>query len=782
MLYLYNQVIGEVMVLSKNEFVENKINTKFLKVTTIILLFVLLYGVNNTYIYYTSLVPFGVSIVFALLFIGVNGYVLGFIYLVSLIIGGLNLSLVLQGLNVLAVLTLLQWLISKNKLILKKWYLFLFLILSLVSYIIFNLGGVKEELATAVSIVLSVFFLYACIIFLDATIGKGLLAKINLDEKLCGCTILIVFSIGICACNIYIFNLGLVFGALILLIINRLCSSNVTIMCGVLLGIGAGIYYVEPIYISLFVVMAVGAISFNCNCKILSALSVTLVYLLFILLFGFGFVLGELLSVVLGVLVYLCIPNRLLKQFSQIFVQSKKIAISNMFNSGRTEVVERIKELSVVFAEMDNVYRDMVKGGLEDKDAKELIKDELISGVCSKCSNYARCFSSGKSFMSQCVENVVSVGYDKGRLSLVDLPEFLTTNCYSVSQIVQYFNNIISAYFDYRSAVNNVDTSRVLIAEQLGAISGLLDVLSKEVDININLGNPVEEEIKERLGYVGIVCIECVVYEKSPTTKIINLIVKNTQYNDNRLIKIINKILKSKYMITSVKPSQLVGAVDVVLKNKPNYDIVFGSSFVSKNGQIECGDNHLVTNINEGTYMVSICDGMGSGKEASRISKLTLSLIEKFYRAGFSHSRILSTINKLLTLNEGESFSTIDLCVIDARKNIYDFIKLGATNGYIKRATGEVEVVSSSGLPVGVIENIAPHITELLISNMDMVILMSDGVSDILCDDIKNILISLDTINPQLLSEQIIDKALDMNGGVSKDDMTVVCVRVFESV
>ena len=224
------------------------------------------------------------------------------------------------------------------------------------------------------------------------------------------------------------------------------------------------------------------------------------------------------------------------------------------------------------------------------------------------------------------------------------------------------------------------------------------------------------------------------------------------------------------------------GAVDIVLKNKPNYDLVFGSSFVSKNGKIESGDNHLVSKVSESKYMVSICDGMGSGKQANRISKLTISLIENFYRAGFDNETILSTINKLLTLNESENFSTIDLCVIDATKNIYDFIKLGAVDGYIKRANGEVDTVASSGLPVGVLEKVSPHITKLRVSNMDMVVLVSDGVSDVLGDNFRSILVSLDTINPQLLSEQILAKALEVNNGISSDDMTVVCVRVFESV
>jgi stage II sporulation protein E len=120
--------------------------------------------------------------------------------------------------------------------------------------------------------------------------------------------------------------------------------------------------------------------------------------------------------------------------------------------------------------------------------------------------------------------------------------------------------------------------------------------------------------------------------------------------------------------------------------------------------------------------------------------------------------------------------------LIDTRKNIYDFIKLAACEGYIKRSTGEVEVVSGSGLPIGVLDNVSPHITKLYISNMDMIVLVSDGVSDVLGEGLKFLISTIDTINPQTMADEILQKAIDNGCGVSGDDMTVICVRVFESV
>ena len=222
----------------------------------------------------------------------------------------------------------------------------------------------------------------------------------------------------------------------------------------------------------------------------------------------------------------------------------------------------------------------------------------------------------------------------------------------------------------------------------------------------------------------------------------------------------------------------------VTLTTRPNYDIAFGSSSINKMGKLVSGDSKTLVKLNDGKFMVSICDGMGSGVNAHNISSLTISLIEDFYRAGFDNEIIISSVNKLLSLTEDENFSTIDLCIIDTKKNIYDFIKLGATSGYLKRHRGECEEIKSSGLPVGVLEEIRPHITKKLINPFDMLVFVSDGVSDSFENkfDLKSFILNSDAINPQTLSEEILDKALSLNTNIANDDMTVVCVRVFDFV
>ena len=234
-------------------------------------------------------------------------------------------------------------------------------------------------------------------------------------------------------------------------------------------------------------------------------------------------------------------------------------------------------------------------------------------------------------------------------------------------------------------------------------------------------------------------------------------------------------------MIKNVSPNDADTSM-VYMVTKPNFDIAYGSCGITKTGKIVSGDSKSILKIDDGKYMVSICDGMGSGKSAHSISALTISLIENFYKCGFDNDTILNSVNKLLSLTEEENFSTIDLCLIDGKKNTYDFVKLGATTGYLKRENGECEKIESSGLPIGVLEEIRPHITKKLINPFDMLVFVSDGITDSFENklDLCSYISHLDIINPMLLSQNILDKALSLNSGIAIDDMTVVCVRVFD--
>lgn len=705
---------------------------------------------------------------------------LAVIYFVAGIISDFGVTGIIVNLNISVVLALAYYLIKLKKIKLKKWMLVVFALLGQLSYIITNLGSTRDNLSLFVSILLSLFFLFSCAYFFDAISAKRQ-GFLNLDEKICGAVILILFMFGMSSTNVSIINLGFVFVPLVILLCTYVFPNDKVVVISAILGVGMSLAHMSQMYISLCVVMGLMSISFRCNFRYLSAIAVCLGHVIFTVFFNTGFSWGELLSVVIGGVMFAIIPNSVLHKYNGIFDSKSLLTVKNIVDNSKNQIVTRVKELSKIFLEMDGVYRKMVRGTLPDDKAKVMLREELVDMVCSKCENRDYCFRSSGNFVDNAIDTIVSVAYDKGKILLMDIPQHLTSNCNNTSAIVSSLNSLVSSYKQYTGVINNLDTSRILIANQLNGVSKLLDSLSSEVDVNINFDHKFNDRIKEELSYKNIICYASFVYEKDAYSRYVNLIVKTESIDKVLIEKIVSKIIGVKLMIKNVSPNDADTSM-VYMVTKPNFDIAYGSCGITKTGKIVSGDSKSILKIDDGKYMVSICDGMGSGKNAHSISALTISLIENFYKCGFDNDTILNSVNKLLSLTEEENFSTIDLCLIDGKKNTYDFVKLGATTGYLKRENGECEKIESSGLPIGVLEEIRPHITKKLINPFDMLVFVSDGITDSFENklDLCLYISHLDIINPMLLSQNILDKALSLNSGIAIDDMTVVCVRVFE--
>lgn len=72
---------------------------------------------------------------------------------------------------------------------------------------------------------------------------------------------------------------------------------------------------------------------------------------------------------------------------------------------------------------------------------------------------------------------------------------------------------------------------------------------------------------------------------------------------------------------------------------------------------------------------------------------------------------------------------TMDMSVVDCQSGIMHCIKMGAVSTFIKRE-GWVEIIKSSTLPMGVLEQVDYDCTDKKLYDGDYVIMISDGVLD----------------------------------------------------
>ena len=149
---------------------------------------------------------------------------------------------------------------------------------------------------------------------------------------------------------------------------------------------------------------------------------------------------------------------------------------------------------------------------------------------------------------------------------------------------------------------------------------------------------------------------------------------------------------------------------------------------------------------------------------------------ENFYRAGFDNAVILTLVNKLLCLTSDESFSSLDICVIDTVSGGLDIIKMGAVSTFVCHR-GSAEIISCAAPPAGIIERAVPLTARRQLYDGDMVVMMSDGVYDALDEQgVLDAVEQIRTSNPQVLADRLLERALAAG---AEDDCTVLVMRLF---
>lgn len=664
------------------------------------------------------------------------------------------------------------------------WLAFVYGLVFGLIYMLINISSLQNFYITLINTLFNSVFLVCSLNFLRVVKTRNFNLNLNVDEVVCGCVILAFIFCGLQNINLYSFDIVKLVGLLFILLANVTIKTNaIGIILGLVCGLGATLCNCTLNYVALFSCVSIFAYIFKEQFKIYSSLLaviIDLIFSLFILPINNFNVFSVMPSLIASVL-FLCVPKKATNKLSNIFfLSSKSNSLKNILNQNKLQVSKKLLYTSQVFYEMYKNFNSLVKGNLDVKNAKLLICSEVIKHNCTNCPQRAKCLKGFNSELKKIFENLVNVGFEKGKITLVDLPAYLTNRCGKLNQVVTSMNSLLTEYKNYTKMIGNLDASKVLIAEQLGGISNILLNLSQETKQVVNVDETQEKIIKETLVYNNIIPSEVVCFEKDEKTNVVSLIIRSCDFDNEKITSILTKIFKNKMIVEDVLESSDSTLTYVSYKTAPTYDIALGIAQSTKGGEIVCGDSHSTSKLLGDKFMFALCDGMGHGEKANKSSELSLSLIENFYKAGFDDQTILTSVNKLLNLNTQEVFSALDISVVDLKNGEVDFIKQGATIGFVKK--GEtLSKIESNSLPMGILEEIKPKVTKTVLSPDDYVIMLSDGVVDAFGEEeiLQNFLKNISQTNPQEVADKILNRAKREQKNYPEDDMTVLVAKLF---
>ena len=758
---------------------------KILKSGILFLSFVLLFFILNNASINNILYPFSFGMLFALTWANQKVYLLAPAYLISGLVLDFSLDNAISILVTIFMLVVPYYIHILCKKVMKKWEFGLFSLLSQTATLVFAIVYESSVVLSAVNVILGVLYMYSAIIIFEALIVRGFTNKLTSIELVSLFIIVMSLCAGLVNISIGGFSFLKLFVSLILFIFAFTSSSVLTLLMAITAGVGALLATNNPIYMTPFVIWALCALVFKNHHKVFMVIGVlcseVIIGLYFKLYPAFNII--EALPVLLSACIFFILPNKWLNEFAVIFNLSKdRLAMKNVVNRNRELLCKRLSNLAEVFNDMNIIYRNMIKKGMSKEDVKKILYEELCDKICSYCPERNHCHRTFADSTKKVFEELITIAFERGKATLLDIPSYLTSRCKQTTAILGSVNTLTAQYKKYLTMASDVDSSKLMIAEQLLGISKVIDALSKEVDSNISFDTVRENKILDELTYHNIICIDAVVFEKDIHTLVASLVVRKEDAEKLRIVDCVGKICGQKMAVFEMFPSVRPNYTVINLKTAPRFDCMFGVSQRTKANSSVSGDNYSVIKLDGDRILFAISDGMGSGEKAENYSELSIALIENFYKAGFDNDIIISSVNKLLNLHKDDIFSALDIGVLDLKNGIVDFIKMASPVTFIV-STEEVKKVESTSLPLGIVDDAYPLIKKEVVSSSDYIILVSDGISDSFENDevFKEEILSLRAKNPQELADQLLERALSKNKGYAIDDMTVLAIKIFEN-
>lgn len=477
--------------------------------------------------------------------------------------------------------------------------------------------------------------------------------------------------------------------------------------------------------------------------------------------------------------VLLVLPKKLVLKLEDIFGTSTnglKRGYENLLGAGN-DIKERLTAMSEVFDNLAYITTPVTTETIEE--TKTVIKkylEDYKKNECISCQSRLTCLSDELDIVSEHIAKRLEENKPITK-------EMLPVDCDLKEELLENIVDIYSNIKLMRIVKQKEDEANKKLAEEYKTISGLIKNIARD-NKPVKVNTPEQKRIREELKYMGYVVYEDS-YENTETVKLyefITDILVDIDKAKREIQKIVSDVMGTNMSIKLVLNSSKTEKSRIKLIPSSKYVVKAVVKQVRKADSMVSGDSYIVTELKDNSKIIAISDGMGSGAKSKEVSETVISMIEKMGASGFNKQEILEIINKLVKLKEsGEISATLDMCAINERDNIFEFIKLGAAPSYIIN-NGEVLEIKQDSMPMGIVSNIKYTSIEKSVNKGDFVVLISDGaVTDVnktVLQDIMSNLKDVTEINEKNLMDKIMERIVGSQNKIILDDVTVVVCKI----
>ena len=437
-----------------------------------------------------------------------------------------------------------------------------------------------------------------------------------------------------------------------------------------------------------------------------------------------------------------------------------------------SEISKSYKEVAATTAESVDVLDDFIDYVLEKMEENE---DNILYDDLENTDNGI-------------LEEMFDILQDKKEIYAQDIIDvFQNHNSYIVGQEEDILKvvKIVNGFNQKESNLSKKERSKdENISRGLDGVSKVILTVADNINKKEDLYEKEREKLEILLLQKGIAAYDINIKKLKSGKVVVSIYSNQNEKAIDEAIKIqkieeiLLKVFGEKLSLKNQKDEMLVFASD------DKYKITIAMTGTKKNGSEISGDSSIRLKMNDGKILIALSDGMGSGREANKVSSSVIKMIKNLMSAGFEEESATQLINNLIAMKaQSETFATLDMLIFDLYAGNLEVLKNYACPTYIKREK-ETKIINAISLPTGILSNIESVVFDTDLQKGDIIIMCTDGIIEANKEAInkeeafKNFIKSMKTDNVKKMADIILQEAIDQDYGKPKDDMSVVVAKI----
>ncbi|MDR2183914.1 MAG: stage II sporulation protein E [Clostridiales bacterium] len=608
------------------------------------------------------------------------------------------------------------------------------------------------------------------------------------NEELVALTALAgVLAVGAADVFIWEFSLRHFFAILIVLLSAQSGGAAIGAVCGVFLGFLLNITGFEYIFFAVLLSVAGfaagSARNYGRAASILAFLGAGALCALYFDLTLLSW--GMLISAIAASAAYYFLPKDLLLNIHTVvnpaLGDSDEYAVKV-----KRRVVGRVHDFAAGYGRLAAMFNGRITRPKTPALRPAALAEAMKTQFCAKCHRRGDCWGERSGEMAEYIRQLAAKSEKAGKIEIEDAPFGLSGTCIAPVDFVRALWAQIGRQHVAKDLRHRLTEARTLVAQQFSGLSLVMYEFASELDATLNFRKELENKVITELEKLRIEVENVIVIENKRGKCEVSLSLNARRRADARRSREIGAALSHVVgrRMELVEERFEGRMVRMEFFERHKFYVHSGVAKAAKGPVEQSGDSFCVVQLKDGRCVAALSDGMGSGGRAKDESETAIELLEELMERGFEQEIALRLINSALLMKSGdESFSTLDICVLDMNTGRAEFVKIGAAASFLVRGD-EVAAIGSWTLPVGILDSIDIDVQKKQLAHGDIIVLMTDGVTDSLKTAdaawIEGLLRELPTGNPQDIADHVLAAAKANYGDVEGDDMTVLVLRILE--